>query len=250
MRVLALDTSHSTASIAIVEVGASPWAASVLSTASARASNAHGESLLPIVDGVLRAAGLTLADVELVAVGIGPGSFTGTRVGVATAKGLAIGAEKPLAGVEGFDALAAAAHAASAPSRIQRGGEEIAVAVDARKGEVYMATVLVTDDDARRVGEALHAPPGVAWSRSGRAQVPRIACGDGARLVPVLANRIARGLGETSPDAAVIAALAGARRIRAGADAIDEIDTLEPLYVRPPDITVPTRQPGMPRPAS
>ncbi len=239
MRVLAIDTSHATASVAVVEVGASPWSAAVLSSASARASNAHGESLIPIVEGVLRAASLTLVDVDLVAVGIGPGSFTGTRVGVATAKGIALGGGKPLAGVEGFEALAAAAHGV--------GSEEIAVAIDARKGEVYLAAVRVDDDDARRVGEALHAPPSVAWSRSGHTHVPRLACGDGARLVPELATRFARTVGEQAPSAAVIAALAGARRVRAGAEAVDELDTLEPFYVRPPDITVPKSPPGLPR---
>src|SRR5262249_27831188 len=111
MRVLAIDTSHATGSVALVVAGETPWSCEVVASASARVSNAHGESLLPPGGAPLKNARSSMSDVDLVAVGVGPGSFTGTRVGVATAKGLALGARKPLRGVEGFDALAAGARA-------------------------------------------------------------------------------------------------------------------------------------------
>ena len=234
MRVLAIDTSHATGSVALVVVGGSPWDAEVVATASARVSNAHGESLLPLVEGVLRAAGVSLADVDLIAVGVGPGSFTGTRIGVATAKGLALGASKPLRGVEGFDALAASARAPV--------DAEVAVAIDARKAEVYLAVCRVEAADVVRISEPLHAAPLVAWSRVARA-LPDFVAGDGASLVPELAPHVRRHIGAETPRASVIASLAGARHRRAP---LDEIDVLEPLYVRPPDITLPKTQPGMP----
>ena len=241
MRVLSIDTSHATGSVALVEVGDSPWSAEVIATASARVSNAHGESLLPLIEGVLRAAGTSLAAVDLVAVGVGPGSFTGTRIGVATAKGLALGAGKPLRGVEAFDALAASARAPL--------GAEVAVAIDARKAEVYLAVCRVEALDVVRLTEPLHAAPLVAWSRAaaslaGRA-LPGFVAGDGAAMVPELAALVRPIVGAETPRAAAIAALAGVRHQRAP---LDEVDVLEPLYVRPPDITLPRTPPGMPGP--
>ena len=236
MRVLSIDTSHQNGSVAIVVAHASPWRAEVLAAASARVSNAHGESLLPIVEAMMKSAGLTLAQIDLIAVGIGPGSFTGTRIGVATAKGLAIGAHKPLRGVDAFAALAADAGA--------RFGDEVAVAIDARKSEVYLSIASVGEDDVVRVGEPLHASPLQAWGRLGHPTIPTHAIGDGAFMVPELQAIARPRIGVASPRAESIAAIAGARQLR---DPIDEVDVLEPLYVRPPDITLPKHKPGMPR---
>jgi tRNA threonylcarbamoyladenosine biosynthesis protein TsaB len=234
MRVLALDTSHANGSVALVVTGETPWSCEVVASASARVSNAHGESLLPLVETTLKNARVAMSEVDLVAVGVGPGSFTGTRVGVATAKGLALGARKPLRGVEGFDALAADARAPV--------GAEVAVAIDARKGEVYLAVCRVDAADVVRLVDPIHAAPAEAWSRMGRA-LPSHVAGDGVSLVPELAARAPARVGIESPRAAAIAALAGVRQRVAP---VDEIDVLEPLYVRPPDVTLPKTQPGMP----
>ncbi len=233
MRVLGIDTSSSVGSVALIVAESDPRAAQLVAESTARVSNAHGESLLPLVDSVLRAAHCTLEGVELIAVGIGPGSFTGTRVGVATAKGLALGADRPLRGVSAFEALALDAGAAV--------GSEVAVAIDARKGEVYLAVVVVEADDVRPLGEPIHAPPQEAWGRLGRRSSPVAAAGDGVAMVPELSGLGRDRIGSQAPRAAAVAALAGARQLRvplldprdpAGADA------LEPLYVRPPDITL------------
>jgi len=227
VRVLAIDTSSSVGSVALVIAAATPWDAQVIAEASARVSNAHGESLLPLVEGVLRSARATLAEIDLLAVGIGPGSFTGTRVGVATAKGLALGASRPLRGVHSFDALAVDA---GAPV-----GSEVAVAIDARKGEVYLAIVQIEASDVRLVTDPLHAPPTSAIEKLGR-PAPRFVAGDGVAMVPGLALLGAAKIGNRAPRAAAVAALAGARQLAIPAD---EGDALEPLYVRPPDITLP-----------
>jgi len=198
-------------------------------------SNAHGESLLPLVEVTLKNGRCAIGEIDLFAVGIGPGSFTGTRVGVATAKGLALGARKPLRGVEGFDALAAHARAPS--------GVEVAVAIDARKGEVYLAVCRIEELDVLRIVEPIHAAPNEAWARIGRSQIPGHFAGDGIALVPELAARAPLRIGIESPSAIAIAALAGARQHR---ESIDELDVPEPLYVRPPDVTMPKTPPGMP----
>src|SRR5690349_6667536 len=118
MRTLALDTSTLVGTVAVLEDGAlrAEWSASV------RAS--HGETLLPELARTLAQAGLTLAQIDLFAVGLGPGSFTGVRIGVATAKGLALAERKPIVGITSLQVLARGM--ASEPLR--------AVAVDAHKG--------------------------------------------------------------------------------------------------------------------
>jgi tRNA threonylcarbamoyladenosine biosynthesis protein TsaB len=228
VRVLAIDTSSSVGSVALVLGGATPWDAQVVAEATARVSNAHGESLLPLVDAVLKSARTTLSEIDLLAVGIGPGSFTGTRVGVATAKGLALGASRPLRGVNAFEALAVDV---GAPA-----GAEVAVAIDARKGEVYLALVSMSAGDVTVVGEPAHTPPSLAFARFGRSpEQLQFVAGDGVAMVSELA-RPRRRIGPDAPRAAAVAAVAAARQLRAP---MDEADSLEPLYVRPPDITLP-----------
>jgi len=97
------------------------------------------ESLLPGVDAVLRRASVTLRDVEGFAVSIGPGSFTGLRVGVATAKGLCFGSGRPVAAVPTLAAVCAGVSATDEP---------IVALLDAQRGEVYAALFRVTGPDA------------------------------------------------------------------------------------------------------
>lgn len=241
MRVLALETSSSTGSVAVVDVAPlrrdAAHTAEVLASATARVSNAHGESLLPIVEFVMTTARIELAAIDVIAVGIGPGSFTGTRIAVATAKGIAIATGKPLRSVDAFAALAIDSGVVDAP---------VAVAIDARKGEVYVSVVRVEGDDVVTLVAPMHVAPGVAWSRIAEAGVTGdvAVAGDGVSLVPELAARARPRVGVHVPSAIAVAALGGARHRRAPGD---EVDVLEPLYVRPPDITVPTRTPGLPR---
>lgn len=236
MRVLALDTSSSTGSVAIVDAGDDPFAAEVIASATASVSNAHGESLLPLVDGVLRSARIELSAIELLAVGVGPGSFTGTRIGVATAKGIAIATGRPLRGVDSFAALAVDAGELDRP---------VAIAIDARKGEVYVSAVRVTlerDDLVEQLVAPAHLPPSRAFAHlSGHG--PFVAVGDGVSLIVELSSARRRRVGREVPRAAAVAAIAARRHSRAP---VDEVDVLEPLYVRPPDVTIPTRTPGLP----
>jgi tRNA threonylcarbamoyladenosine biosynthesis protein TsaB len=235
--VLAIDTSSATTSVAVLRAAGDPWGAEVLAEASALLANAAGERLIGVVEQVLGAAGLTFAEIELVAVGVGPGSFTGTRVGVATAKGLCIATGKPLRGVSAFDALAVDAGA--------RAGEQVLVAIDARKSEVYCALVTCGLDDVVTLDEPRHLPPDRvegAFAHLGRGEVARVA-GDGVPLVASVAALRTYRIAPHAPRAAAIGALAGARQRRAPHD---EVDVLEPLYVRPPDITLPKSPPGMP----
>ena len=111
MKLLALDTSTLIPSVAVVtgdvaaHVHPSADAAPSPSSSPARVS-CHSDNLLGMIDEALEDAGISLADVDGVAIGVGPGSFTGLRIGMATAKGLAFATGKPLWGVSSLAALA------------------------------------------------------------------------------------------------------------------------------------------------
>jgi tRNA threonylcarbamoyladenosine biosynthesis protein TsaB len=254
MRVLALETSSDLGSVALIELPEAPASisppadpllgrASPVASAAARVSNAHGESLLPLVEGVLRAAKTELAAVDLLAVGIGPGSFTGTRIAVATAKGIAVASRKPLRGVDAFAALAI--------EHARREREIAVVAIDARKGEVYVSVVGLEGDEVSTIVAPTHLPPVAA----AQLVAPYLSAGastfgDGVPLLPLdrdAATSARRTLGRVVPSAFAVGALAGARHLRAP---VDEVDLLEPLYVRPPDITLPRAKPGSWSPSS
>ncbi len=123
MKILAVDTTAVTVTAAICEDGAT------LSLFTLNTSKNHGEMLLPMLDVQLKPLGLTLDDIDLFAVSVGPGSFTGVRVGVSTVKGLAFDG-KPCVAVSSLEALA----------ENLRGVDELVVPVmDARRSQLYTA---------------------------------------------------------------------------------------------------------------
>jgi tRNA threonylcarbamoyladenosine biosynthesis protein TsaB len=121
---LAVETSCRTSSVALLR------GEELLAEEQAAAGRSGAESLLPCVDAVLRRAGLALEAVEAFAISIGPGSFTGLRIGVATLKGFAFGTELPIAPVPTLAVLARAAPDTRDP---------VLALVDARRGEFYAA---------------------------------------------------------------------------------------------------------------
>jgi tRNA threonylcarbamoyladenosine biosynthesis protein TsaB len=230
MRILALDTSTLVGTVAVLADGElrAEWSASV------RAS--HGETLLPQLARTLTEAGLALADIDLFTVGLGPGSFTGVRIGVATAKGLALAEQKPLVGVTSLRVLA----------RGMPGGPLRAIAVDAHKGEVYCALYALADDGMLHEHlPPFHAPPERA------ACALREAAGDAC--VVIAGNGIARyGDALMSPlgphfsraprycDVPRAACLAHEAEAAFAQHGPSDLARLEPLYVRPSDAKLPT----------
>ncbi|MFT3923086.1 MAG: tRNA (adenosine(37)-N6)-threonylcarbamoyltransferase complex dimerization subunit type 1 TsaB [Myxococcales bacterium] len=237
MLVLALDTSTFLGTVAVLRDG------SLLAELSASVRASHGETLLPHVERVLTHAGVKLAELDLLAVGIGPGSFTGVRIGVATAKGLALAEQKPLVGVTSLRTLA----------RGMGHGVGLAVPVlDAHKGEVYCAAYARDEHaDLVEVVAPFHALPADA-AQYLRAAVPEERlwlAGDGldrygdALLAPLgkLVQRSPRFC--DVPRAACLAHEAALLFERAGAP---ELATLEPLYLRPSDAKLPGGLPLVP----
>lgn len=168
----------------------------------------HGEHLAPLIEAVLTDSGLVRQDLTAIAVGVGPGPFTGMRVGLVTARTLAHVLEIPVYGVCTLDVIAIEAIDTGAVSG------EFLVATDARRKEVYLAAY---DDRGRRVdGPVVARPADVAST------LP--VAGEGARLYP---EHFANPVGPTRPSAGWLARVVAEER----AELLDP----DPLYLRRPD---------------
>ena len=230
MRLLALDTSTFVGTVAVVRDGEllAEWSASV------RAS--HGETLLPHIARVLELSGLALPELDGIAVGIGPGSFTGVRIGVATAKGLALALAKPIVGVSSLRTLA----------RGINGGAGLRVPVlDAHKGEVYCAAYTLDGlgELEERVAPFHAAPDEAARRLRAAARDERLwVAGNGlARygeaFIAPLGSLVARAPSFCDvPRAACLAHEALVQLARSGPS---DLAGLEPMYLRGSDAKLP-----------
>jgi tRNA threonylcarbamoyl adenosine modification protein YeaZ len=165
MRVLGLETSSQRASVVLLD------GQRVLGAAESAVAGAHAERLLPMVADVLRMAGLEVTDVERFGVGIGPGSFTGVRVGLSVARGMARGLGVPVAGVGSLQAMAAAC---SEPATI-------VALLDARRSEVF-AAAYGADGVERIAPQAVSIATFDAWLAS-HALGAHVFVGSGCELV-------------------------------------------------------------------
>ncbi|MCX2971014.1 MULTISPECIES: tRNA (adenosine(37)-N6)-threonylcarbamoyltransferase complex dimerization subunit type 1 TsaB [Streptomyces] len=215
MLLLALDTATPAVTVALYD------GERVLASRDQVDARRHGELLLPSVDATLAEAGCALADVTAVVVGVGPGPYTGLRVGLVTAAGFAAALGVPVHGLCTLDGIAYAA------GRAGPAGAPFVVATDARRKEVYWARYAA--DGRTREGEpAVDRPADLAERVAG---VPAV--GAGAALYP----RTFTGLRVDGPQhvaAGALAALA-AERLAAG----QELLPPRPLYLRRPDAKVP-----------
>jgi tRNA threonylcarbamoyladenosine biosynthesis protein TsaB len=245
MRLLGVDTSSSHASVAIVENGRlisekmhRPDAS--ITTSAAHSRNNHAAILVPLIDSALGGAALTLSDISGFAVAIGPGSFTGLRIGLSTVQGLAYGSGISVIGVSTLHAIA---------SRINDFNGIICAILDARKKEVYGALFSrsacslkrLTDDavvTCERLGELLRqVNPGQ----------PILLTGDGTmtygeRLVVALGSRVRVSQNETAPTVAAAVAFLGEAHVAVGA-ALPQA-SLSPNYVRPAEAGLGSRKPA------
>ena len=231
--VLALDTTTRAGSVALLEDDR------VREERRGDPSRTHAERLPGEILAVLKACGVSVRDVDLFAVAVGPGSFTGLRVGIATIQGLAFVHRRRVAGVSALDALACAAGAGAPP------GTLVAAWMDAHRREVFSALYRVTaapafardrlvEIEAARVGdpEATLA----RWTARGWA-APALFAGDGALLYEEVVRRGAAGAAIVPPPplAGAIGRLALAR---AGAGGAADPAAIRPLYVRRPDAEI------------
>lgn len=237
MLVAALDTATLTLSCALVDLdpAGGPVRVRCERTEHAAAKPApgrtggHGARLPSALTDLLTAEGLTLPDVEGYAIGIGPGSFTGLRIGLATWKGLAYANRRPIAGASSLAALALGA-APAAPE-----GALLVPLLDAKKGEVYAGFYRVARGAVEAVAPDAALAPGALLERL--ATLPggsgALALGEGlAAYAETLEGRLTRLAGApVAPPAGAIAALAAPALLSRPYDA-QALFALEPHYVR------------------
>ena len=230
MRILAIDTAAGACSAAV-------WSDGAVHQRLVELSRGHAETLLPLLLATMADAGCTFPDLDLLAVTVGPGAFTGLRVGLAAARGLALAARLPCVGVTTLAAVAAAVPPA------ETAGRPLLVVLDSRRADLYAQvflngtaagdpTVVAADDLPRLLANA-PLPAG-----------PVAVAGDGAAMaLPALTAAGIEASAASSPgypEAASVAAIAAA--VPAGG-----LLPPVPLYLRPP-ATGPQPAPAAGRP--
>jgi tRNA threonylcarbamoyladenosine biosynthesis protein TsaB len=228
MRALAIDTSTYRAEVAL-------WAGGALVTCEENLDPVkHAESLFGLIDRAFARTGWKKTELDLVVPCIGPGSFTGARVGLAAAKGIALALDRPIVGVSGLEAMASSLRQV-APERASDADAVLAL-LDARKGEVFWAAY-------GPKGELLAGPGHVSAGRIGeilatlsakKLVVGQIAGELGNSSLP--SESVFRSAATDLPDVGEVARL-GVRKFEERGP--DDLAALEPIYVRPPDITLP-----------
>jgi tRNA threonylcarbamoyl adenosine modification protein YeaZ len=218
MNILALDTSMGACSAALITRDGG--ARRVFARAE-RMARGHAEALMPMVDDIMRESGIAFGALDRIAATTGPGSFTGVRIAIAAARGLALVTAAKLFGSDSLTVMAREARDLGVT-----GGAPFAVAVDARRGMLYLG--LYDEASRRRDGPILIAPDDAANLLP---RDLRTAVGSGAvRLAEVaIASglRVAAQLTDLEPNGVALAALAE--------ESGETVPSLRPLYLRPPD---------------
>lgn len=222
MLVLGIESSTARGSVALAD-HRGPVAAASLSV-----PRRHGEFLAPAIAFVLAQAGRTVEDITAVAVGIGPGLFTGLRVGLATAGTLAAARRVPVVGISGLDVLA---------FQHRHSTRLIAATVDARRGEVFVSLYRPTPGGVEQITQPRVGSPDDVAAELSAQDGPVLVVGDG---VPVLeghleaAPRLHVG-SATPPEAADLVDLAVPRVLREETTSPYE---LAPMYLRQADAKI------------
>ena len=221
MTVLAFDTCFGAVSVAVGrQTAGGEW---VTHEAYEEMAVGQAERLMPMVDEVMRAAGIDFAEVSRIAVTRGPGSFTGVRVGVATARAFALATGAPLVTTTSLTVIAAGADA----ELEGRANTVLAVVMDARRGGLYMQLFGADACDELTAAE-LVTPEASAARLAGRRV---IAVGSGAQALAQAAVLSGNGsvdtrLPDLQPRAASLLALASG---------LPPVQVVAPLYLRQPD---------------
>jgi tRNA threonylcarbamoyladenosine biosynthesis protein TsaB len=213
MKVLAIDTATEQCSVA-VRLDGRVFEQRVLTP------RGHAELLLPMVDGVMAEAGCTLADLDGLAFGRGPGAFTGVRIAVGAIQGISLGSGLPVVGVSTLAAVA---------QQFAKVGEAVLVCMDARMNEVYWGIYARSSDGLMTLQGLEHV--GSPESVSLAARPAQIGAGTGFNAYPVLKERFPglQTVASALPTAGDVALLAeGALQRGEGVHAADA----QPVYLR------------------
>lgn len=202
----------------------------VLSSAHSAKGKRHAENLTPAIEFICQQAQVDLSEIGLVAVDVGPGLFTGLRVGLATAKAIAFALRVPMIGVSSLDLLAF-------PVRFSP--RLIVAAIDARRGEIFYAFYRQVPGGVQRISEHAVGSPDDLASELLATGEEALLVGDGAHRYREDFDGLARveivDAGNSHPSAASLVQLAHAQALREDYQQIDEI---VPLYLRRPDAEI------------
>ena len=167
MKILALETSAVAASVAICEDEA------LIAQSFQRTGLTHSATLMPMLEAMLKNSGMTLKEMDVIAVAAGPGSFTGLRIGVSAAKGLAWSLNKPCAGVSTLEAMA---------WQMTGMNGVVCAAMDARRQQVYNALFDLRDGKPVRLTQDRAISLEELEGELVKIEKPQILVGDGANL--------------------------------------------------------------------
>ena len=225
MKILGLDTSSDACSVAVFDTSTSK----LIAEESVPLQRGHAELLFSQITRVMSAAGTELDMVGRFAVTTGPGTFTGVRIGLAAARGLALAAGRPLIGVGSLEVIAATADTTSRAV--------VVAAIDARRGELYVQGFLA----GRAITEAFAAPADEAAARLTQAAPSGCsfeALGTGASAIVAALGASGHSSkplgGDPFPQASALVRLAAQRPI--------PLERPQPLYLRAPDAKLPAAQ--------
>lgn len=202
----------------------------VLASAHSSKHRRHAENLAPAIEFICEQARIDLSEIGLVAVDVGPGLFTGLRVGVATAKAVAFALRVPMIGVSSLDLLAF-------PVRFSP--RLIVAAIDARRGEVYSAFYRQVPGGVQRISDHMIGTPDDLASELLATGEEALLVGDGAHRYRETFEGMARvelvDQGNSHPSAASLVQLAHAQALR---EDFAQIDEIAPIYLRRPDAEI------------
>ncbi|MEH6402376.1 MAG: tRNA (adenosine(37)-N6)-threonylcarbamoyltransferase complex dimerization subunit type 1 TsaB [Sneathiella sp.] len=226
MKILALDTALNACSVAITDTG------NILAFHHEERARGHAETLLPLVQALMGKAHIDFSDLDLIAVSVGPGTFTGLRIGLAAARGLSLASNTPCVGVTTLEALAASVKPEIAD------GRAIVATADARRKEIYMQSFIYQGEDTfPETVKTAEAVP-IQDAHQFLPDSPFVILGSGAQLLES-AGKIQTGIGEIltldpNPDARLIAAIAERRGLPPKGTPAPA-----PVYLRKPDAKLP-----------
>ena len=232
MNILAIESSGAVASAAVTKDGV------LLAQSSVNNKTTHSQTLLPMIEDVMTKGGLQMKDIDHIAVSTGPGSYTGLRIGVSTAKGLSLGGGVPDAGLEGIPCIPVSSLEALAFNLCECEGVYICPVMDARRDRVYCALYWFWADDEGNYHAESSIPDTVLETdklldRLENTRRGIVFVGDGTELIKkkIAGRNIKFAFASKNNNYPSALSVAEAARVKTESGEVISADDLEPEYL-------------------